>query len=79
MRLLVGDVQGKGLDAVETATWVLGAFREAAYDEPALDDVSERLKSSLSRHLSGEKFVTAIIAAHGVRPVDGRRHRPGAR
>ncbi|MEV4477385.1 PP2C family protein-serine/threonine phosphatase [Nonomuraea salmonea] len=66
VRLLVGDVQGKGLDAVETAAWVLGAFREAAYDEPALDDVSERLESSLSRHLSGEKFVTAIIAE--VRP-----------
>ncbi|MFI6928589.1 PP2C family protein-serine/threonine phosphatase [Nonomuraea spiralis] len=62
VRLLIGDVQGKGLDAVETAAWVLGAFREAAYDEPALDDVSERLESSLARHLSGEKFVTAIIA-----------------
>ncbi|MFC7110026.1 PP2C family protein-serine/threonine phosphatase [Nonomuraea rubra] len=53
---------GQGLDAVETAAWVLGAFREAAYDEPELDDVSERLESSLARHLSGEKFVTAIIA-----------------
>ncbi|MGW3341718.1 PP2C family protein-serine/threonine phosphatase [Nonomuraea rubra] len=62
VRLLIGDVQGKGLDAVETAAWVLGAFREAAYDEPELDDVSERLESSLTRHLSGEKFVTAIIA-----------------
>jgi serine phosphatase RsbU (regulator of sigma subunit) len=62
VRLLIGDVQGKGLDAVETAAWVLGAFREAAYDEPELDDVSERLESSRARHLSGEKFVTAIIA-----------------
>ncbi|MGP3921131.1 PP2C family protein-serine/threonine phosphatase [Nonomuraea sp. 10N515B] len=62
VRLLIGDVQGKGLDAVETAAWVLGAFREAAYDEPELSNVSERLESSLVRHLSGEKFVTAIIA-----------------
>ncbi|WP_230985770.1 PP2C family protein-serine/threonine phosphatase [Microbispora oryzae] len=62
VRLLVGDVQGKGLDAVETAAWVLGAFREAAYDEAELSDVGERLETSLSRHLSGEKFVTAVLA-----------------
>ncbi|MEV4288126.1 PP2C family protein-serine/threonine phosphatase [Nonomuraea bangladeshensis] len=62
VRLLIGDVQGKGLEAVETAAWVLGAFREAAYDEPELDEVSARLEASLSRHLGGEKFVTAILA-----------------
>ena len=62
VRLLIGDVQGKGLAAVETAAWVLGAFREAAYDEPDLTDVSERLEASLARHLGGEKFVTAIVA-----------------
>ncbi|WP_204058442.1 PP2C family protein-serine/threonine phosphatase [Microbispora corallina] len=62
VRLLVGDVQGKGLDAVETAAWVLGAFREAAYDEAELADVGERLETSLSRHLGGEKFVTAVLA-----------------
>jgi len=32
VRLIVGDVQGKGLAAVQTAATVLGAFREAAYD-----------------------------------------------
>ncbi|GAA0420864.1 PP2C family protein-serine/threonine phosphatase [Acrocarpospora corrugata] len=62
VRLLIGDVQGKGLEAVETAAWVLGAFREAAYDEPELSRVGERLETSLDRHLSGETFVTAIIA-----------------
>ncbi|WP_405145151.1 serine/threonine-protein phosphatase [Sphaerisporangium sp. NBC_01403] len=62
VRLLIGDVQGKGLEAVETAAWVLGAFREAAYEEPDLPGVGERLESSLARHLSGEKFVTAILA-----------------
>ncbi|CAM5483374.1 hypothetical protein STENM36S_02563 [Streptomyces tendae] len=30
-RVLVGDVQGKGLGAVETAAALLGTFREAAY------------------------------------------------
>ncbi|GAA2209062.1 PP2C family protein-serine/threonine phosphatase [Nonomuraea monospora] len=62
VRLLIGDVQGKGLAAVETAAWVLGAFREAAYDQPDLADIGERLEASLARHLGGEQFVTAIIA-----------------
>ncbi|UBU17406.1 PP2C family protein-serine/threonine phosphatase [Nonomuraea gerenzanensis] len=62
VRLLIGDVQGKGLAAVETAAWVLGAFREAAYDEADLADIGERLEASLARHLGGEQFVTAIIA-----------------
>ncbi|WP_231618869.1 PP2C family protein-serine/threonine phosphatase [Nonomuraea sp. SBT364] len=62
VRLLIGDVQGKGLAAVETAAWVLGAFREAAYDEAELAGVGERLEASLARHLSGEMFVTAILA-----------------
>ncbi|MFI6908754.1 PP2C family protein-serine/threonine phosphatase [Nonomuraea sp. NPDC050394] len=62
VRLLIGDVQGKGLGAVETAAWVLGAFREAAYDEDDLLGVSERLEASLARRLGDEAFVTAILA-----------------
>ncbi|MGI8329224.1 PP2C family protein-serine/threonine phosphatase [Actinomadura scrupuli] len=62
VRILVGDVQGKGLEAVETAAAVLGAFREAAYDEAHLAGVVTRLETTLNRLLSGEKFVTAILA-----------------
>lgn len=62
VRVLVGDVQGKGLEAVETAAVVLGTFREAAYDEPDLVAVGERLERALDRHLLGEKFVTAVLA-----------------
>lgn len=62
VRILIGDVQGKGLEAVETAAWVLGAFREAAYDQSELASVAERVETSLARHLGGEKFVTAIFA-----------------
>ncbi|MEU6998145.1 PP2C family protein-serine/threonine phosphatase [Nonomuraea sp. NPDC046570] len=62
VRLLIGDVQGKGLAAVETAAWVLGAFREAAYDEPDLSGLGDRLETSLARHLDAEQFVTAILA-----------------
>ncbi|MFI6522791.1 PP2C family protein-serine/threonine phosphatase [Spirillospora sp. NPDC050679] len=62
VRLIVGDVQGKGLEAVETAAAVLGAFREAAYDEPDLNAVVARLERTLSRHLDSEQFVTAVLA-----------------
>jgi serine phosphatase RsbU (regulator of sigma subunit) len=62
VRVIVGDVQGKGLEAVETAAAVLGAFREAAYDEPELTGVVARIETALSRQLSGEKFVTAVLA-----------------
>lgn len=62
VRLIVGDVQGKGLEAVETAAVVVGAFREAAYDEPDLMAVGKRLERALARHLLGEKFVTAVLA-----------------
>jgi serine phosphatase RsbU (regulator of sigma subunit) len=64
VRILVGDVQGKGLEAVETAAAVVGAFREAAYDEPDLSDVVTRLETTLNRMLSGEKFVTAVLAEY---------------
>jgi serine phosphatase RsbU (regulator of sigma subunit) len=62
VRVIVGDVQGKGLAAVETAAAVLGAFREAAYDEPELTGVVARIENALRRQLSGEKFVTAVLA-----------------
>ncbi|GAA3789663.1 PP2C family protein-serine/threonine phosphatase [Sphaerisporangium flaviroseum] len=61
VRAIVGDVQGKGLEAVETAALVLGAFREAAHDEADLRGVSGRLEKALNRRLSGEEFVTAIL------------------
>ncbi|GAA0639894.1 PP2C family protein-serine/threonine phosphatase [Streptomyces thermocarboxydovorans] len=62
VRVIVGDVQGKGLAAVETAAVVLGAFREAAYDEPDLVGLGERVERSVARELQGERFVTAILA-----------------
>ncbi|GAB3972666.1 PP2C family protein-serine/threonine phosphatase [Actinoallomurus acanthiterrae] len=77
VRVIVGDVQGKGLEAVETAADVLGAFREAAYDEPDLTGVATRIEAALRRRLStqraegpidenaGEKFVTAVLAEFG--------------
>ena len=61
-RLIVGDVQGKGLAAVQTAAAVLGAFRAAAEEDPArLETIACRIETSLRRQLPGEEFVTAVL------------------
>ncbi|MEV6118020.1 PP2C family protein-serine/threonine phosphatase [Streptomyces sp. NPDC052109] len=62
VRLIVGDVRGKGLPAVGTAALVLGVFREAAYDEPDLLAVVGRIERSLARNLGPDDFVTAVVA-----------------
>jgi serine phosphatase RsbU (regulator of sigma subunit) len=62
--LIVGDVQGKGLTAVQTAAAVLGAFRAAAEDtaRAGLEAIACRIEASLGRQLRGEEFVTAVLA-----------------
>lgn len=69
VRLIVGDVRGKGLPAVGTAALVLGVFREAAYDEPDLLAVVGRIERSLARNLGDDDFVTAVVAGY---PSAGR-------
>lgn len=64
VRLIVGDVRGKGLPAVSTAALVLGVFREAAYDEPDLLAVVGRIERSLARNLGSDDFVTAVVAGY---------------
>lgn len=67
-RVLIGDVQGKGLPAIGTAFGIIGAFREAAYREPELSGVVDALESAVVRHNvfaahSGrdERYATALI------------------
>jgi serine phosphatase RsbU (regulator of sigma subunit) len=62
MRLIVGDVEGKGLPGVASAAAVLGVFREAAYDEGSLAAIVARIETSLARQLGDEQFVTAVLA-----------------
>lgn len=63
LRVLIGDVRGKGLPAVTTAATVLGSFREAAHDEPAPAAVVARIARSLGRELppESEEFVTLAL------------------
>ncbi|MFJ9841365.1 PP2C family protein-serine/threonine phosphatase [Kitasatospora sp. NPDC101155] len=68
-RVILGDVQGKGLPAVSTAAALVGCFREAAFQEEDLATVALRLEERLLRQnrLSArlgekeERFVTAVI------------------
>ncbi len=64
VRLIVGDVRGKGLTAVGTTALVLGVFREAVYDEPDLLAVVGRIERSLARNLGPDDFVTAVVVGH---------------
>ncbi|MFJ3200498.1 PP2C family protein-serine/threonine phosphatase [Streptomyces sp. NPDC086989] len=68
VRLAVGDVRGKGLEAVEAVAVVLGAFREAAETEPTLEGVAQRLERALTREGtrrdsldSVEGFTTCVL------------------
>jgi hypothetical protein len=63
IRFMIGDVMGKGLGAVETASRLLGAFREAAYEEERLTWLAWRLQVSLSRsHSVAEPaFATVLL------------------
>lgn len=69
-RVLLGDVQGKGLGAVEAAAALLGTFREVGYHEPDLSTVAARLEVRMGRHRylttalgrdDGDRFATAVL------------------
>ncbi|MFD9409589.1 PP2C family protein-serine/threonine phosphatase [Streptomyces sp. NPDC059989] len=51
VRVVIGDVRGHGLPALGAAAAVLGAFREAAYDEASLGGVLRRMERALDRHV----------------------------
>lgn len=69
VRLVVGDVRGKGVSAVGTVAVVIGAFREAAEQEATLEAVAQRLGRALTREATRrggieafEGFTTAVLA-----------------
>jgi serine phosphatase RsbU (regulator of sigma subunit) len=63
IRLIIGDVRGKGLDAIELAADVLGMFREVAHEVYTLAELARRLDVGLSRRRKRgfEEFVTALL------------------
>lgn len=62
VRLLIGDVRGKGLTAVRTATIVLGEFRAAAAETGDLARIARSIDRGMRPYLaSPEDFVTACL------------------
>ncbi|MFF8677471.1 PP2C family protein-serine/threonine phosphatase [Streptomyces sp. NPDC015237] len=71
-RVLLGDVQGKGLGAVDAAAALLGTFRDAAYHEADLAVVARHLEVRMLRHRAhtaalgraeGDRFATALLVS----------------
>ncbi|WP_272491100.1 PP2C family protein-serine/threonine phosphatase [Streptomyces pacificus] len=68
VRLLIGDVRGKGLSAVGAASALISCFRENAYDQPDLKGITRRLETSIIRYTAAfpaqelpEHFATALL------------------
>ncbi|KUL49430.1 hypothetical protein ADL22_08505 [Streptomyces sp. NRRL F-4489] len=78
VRLLIGDVRGKGLPAVGAAAAIVNSFREAAYGEADMVSVARRLDASSARYNAAfppegpmERFATALLVEipHGGGPI----------
>ncbi|MER7986510.1 PP2C family protein-serine/threonine phosphatase [Streptomyces noursei] len=69
VRVMMGDVRGKGLSAIGEAAVVVGAFREGAHRHATLPQLAAALEESVTRYLAdfepaeeaGERFATALL------------------
>ncbi|GHH86058.1 membrane protein [Streptomyces sulfonofaciens] len=69
VRALIGDVRGKGLQAVGTVSVAIGAFRQEAEHAPAVGELARRMDHALrleserrSAPTDAEEFTTAVLA-----------------
>ncbi|WUB72564.1 serine/threonine-protein phosphatase [Streptomyces sp. NBC_00576] len=87
VRVVLGDVRGKGMGAVAAVAVVIGAFREAAEQEATLEAVAQRLERALAREgtrrdglEAAEGFTTAVLAelphGDGIVRIVNRGHPP---
>jgi hypothetical protein len=80
IRMIIGDVRGKGLDAILLARHVLSAFRRSAVAMPALEHVAGEVSRAIRPHLGEEDFVTAalgqIVPGGGLTIVNCGHHPP---
>ncbi|MEU8816464.1 SpoIIE family protein phosphatase [Actinoplanes sp. NPDC048796] len=61
VRIIIGDVRGKGLDAVRLASIVLGSYRHVAYERNDLKALVTDLDRAVARSVGDEDFVTAAL------------------
>jgi sigma-B regulation protein RsbU (phosphoserine phosphatase) len=79
LRLILGDVKGKGLQATQLAADVLGRFREHAYAFTDLVQLARALDAGTGEGPGMEDFVTVVLAEFGpgeVRLVNCGHHPP---
>ncbi|WP_394816228.1 PP2C family protein-serine/threonine phosphatase [Streptomyces mooreae] len=69
VRMIIGDVRGKGMEAVAAVSVAIGAFRQEAEYAPTLATLVERLDEAMARAAarggpvtSTEGFTTAVLA-----------------
>ncbi|MFJ9412579.1 PP2C family protein-serine/threonine phosphatase [Streptomyces sp. NPDC101227] len=69
VRMIIGDVRGKGLAAVAAVSVAIGAFRQEAEYAPTLTGLGQRMDEALAREaarggpvISTEGFTTAVLA-----------------
>jgi sigma-B regulation protein RsbU (phosphoserine phosphatase) len=61
VRMIIGDVRGKGIDAVRLASIVLGAYRHVAFERSDLRAIVGDLDRAVARSVGEEDFVTAAL------------------
>ena len=61
VRIIVGDVRGKGIAGVEQAARVIRAFRQSAALRPTLTEVAFEMDGYLAGFFGDEEFVTALL------------------
>ena len=62
VRVILGDVRGKGMDAVQMAATVLAAFRRVAVTAPSLSAAARHLDDVVKSVAGDEDFVTVVLA-----------------
>ncbi|MET8622178.1 PP2C family protein-serine/threonine phosphatase [Kitasatospora sp. NPDC004669] len=69
VRMIIGDVRGKGVAAVAVVSIAIGAFRQEAEYSPSLVTLGQRIDEAVTREAarsdplsSTEGFVTAVLA-----------------
>ncbi|MFI9049133.1 PP2C family protein-serine/threonine phosphatase [Streptomyces sp. NPDC053427] len=69
VRMIIGDVRGKGIHAVAAVSVAIGAFRQEAEYAPTLATLAQRLDEAMARAAarggpitSSEGFTTAVLA-----------------
>ena len=71
VRVIVGDVRGKGIGATESVATITSAFREASMSSPTLREVAGRIESALARDRVDMEAGVSLASPGPGKPPDG--------